>query len=189
MRIDALSLPGLLSIEPARYADERGLFSETYREDELAAAGFQRPFIQENAVRTTRRGTVRGLHFQAPPYAQDKLIRVARGAVIDVAVDLRRGSPTYGKALAIELSAENWLQLLVPRGFAHGYCTLTDDCEVLYKVSARYEPRAERGLLWSDPALGLALPIPSGELILNDRDAAWPPLSALSSPFSLDAGA
>ena len=174
--ITPLSLPGLLLIEPPRRGDARGFFSETYSRRELAAAGFDREFVQDNHSRSPRRGTVRGLHFQIPPQQQDKLVRVTRGAVFDVVVDLREGSPTYGRAETVELSEANWRQLLVPAGFAHGFMTLSDDCEVLYKVSGYYAPEAERGLRWNDPALGIAWPLPAEEVLVNARDAAWPDL-------------
>ncbi len=182
-KVTPQAVPDVLLVEPQRFGDERGFFSETYNAKVLAASGFDGVFVQDNHSRSPRRGTVRGLHFQAPPFAQDKLLRVTRGAILDVAVDIRRGSPTYGRAVAVELSAENWRQLLVPKGFAHGFQTLTDDCEVLYKVTDYYAPGAEAGLLWSDPALGVAWPLGTAEATFNARDAAWPPLCAFDSPF------
>ncbi|HTK36756.1 MAG TPA: dTDP-4-dehydrorhamnose 3,5-epimerase [Caulobacteraceae bacterium] len=178
------AIPDVLLIEPKRFGDERGFFSETYSAKVLTGAGFTSAFVQDNHSRSPKRGTVRGLHFQAPPFAQDKLLRVTRGAILDVAVDIRRGSPTYGKAVAVELSAENWRQLLVPKGFAHGFQTLTEDCEVLYKVTDYYAPEAEAGLLWSDPALGIVWP--GLEAVINDRDAAWPALAGFDSPFAYE---
>ena len=172
MRIETTHIQGLLVIEPVRHGDERGLFCETFRADALAEAGFATTFVQDNCARSGARGVVRGLHFQTGDAAQDKLIRVSSGAVYDVAVDLRRGSPTFGRAFGLELSARNWRQLLVPKGFAHGYQTLTEDSEVLYKITAPYAPQAEAGLLWNDPALGLAWPL--AEAVLNARDGAWP---------------
>ena len=133
-----------------------------------------------------RRGTVRGLHFQAPPRAQDKLLRVARGAILDVAVDIRRGSPTYGRAVVAELSEENGAQLLVPRGFAHGFMTLTDRADVLYKVTDVYAPETEGGVRWNDPALGIDWPLGAAEVTVNARDAALPALAELNSPFTSD---
>jgi dTDP-4-dehydrorhamnose 3,5-epimerase len=179
------AVPDVLLIEPKKHGDERGFFSETYNARVLAEAGFTALFVQDNHSRSPRRGTVRGLHFQAPPFAQDKLLRVTRGAILDVAVDIRRGSPTYGRSVAVELSAENWRQLLVPRGFAHGFQTLTDDCDVLYKVTDYYAPQAEAGLRWDDPALGIAWP--GIEAFINDRDAAWPALADFDSPFACPA--
>ncbi|OJU13194.1 MAG: dTDP-4-dehydrorhamnose 3,5-epimerase [Caulobacterales bacterium 68-7] len=182
MRITPLAIPDLLLIEPRKHGDERGFFSETFSAAALAEAGFTRAFVQDNHSRSPKRGTVRGLHFQAPPHAQDKLLRVAAGAILDVAVDIRVGSPTYGQAVAVELSAANWRQLLVPKGFAHGFVTLTDDCDVLYKVTDYYAPASEGGLLWNDPALGIDWPADLQPLI-NDRDAAWPALAEFDSPF------
>lgn len=181
--ITAQAIPEVLLIAPKRFGDERGFFSETYNKAVLAEAGFDGAFVQDNHSLSPRRGTVRGLHYQAPPHAQAKLIRVTRGAVFDVAVDIRRGSPTFGRHVGVELSAANWTQLLVPAGFAHGFQTLTEDCEVLYKVTDYYAPSSEGGLLWDDPALGIAWPLASAEAGLNDRDAAWPSLAELVSPF------
>lgn len=183
-RIERLALPDVLLITPQAHGDPRGAFAETYSRRELAEAGFVGDFVQDNHSRSPLKGTVRGLHFQRPPFAQDKLLRVIRGTILDVAVDLRPGSPTRGRHVAVELSADNWRQLLVPKGFAHGFQTLTDDCEVLYKVTDYYAPSAEGGLLWSDPALGVDWPVAPAEATLNARDAAWPPLSALGEPFA-----
>jgi len=182
MQIRSLDIPDVLLIEPVRHGDARGFFSETYSRNALAAAGFDQEFVQDNHSRSSRRGTLRGLHFQQPPYAQDKLLRVTRGAILDVAVDVRKGSPTYGRHVAVELSEENWRQLLVPKGFAHGFQTLTDDCEVLYKVTGYYAPEAERGVLWNDPALGIDWPLTT-EAFLNARDQSWPLLADLPPAF------
>jgi dTDP-4-dehydrorhamnose 3,5-epimerase len=171
----------VLVIEPKKFGDERGFFSETYSAKALAEAGFTSLFVQDNHSRSPKKGTVRGLHFQAPPFAQDKLLRVTRGAILDVAVDIRKGSPTYGVSVAVELSADKWNQLLVPKGFAHGFQTLTDDCDVLYKVTEFYAPQSEAGLLWNDPALKIAWP--DTPAFINDRDAAWPALADFDSPF------
>jgi dTDP-4-dehydrorhamnose 3,5-epimerase len=182
--IRRLAIPDVLLITPPKHGDARGFFSETYKARELAEAGFTPPFVQDNHSCSGARGTVRGLHFQAPPRAQDKLIRVVRGAIYDVAVDIRRGSPTYGRHVAAELSAENWSQLLIPAGFAHGFQTLTETAEVLYKVSDDYAPETEQGLLWDDPDLGIDWPIGREAAFINGRDAAWPGLAELRSPFS-----
>ncbi len=184
--ITALDLPGLLLIEPARHGDARGFFSETYNRRELAEAGFDKIFVQDNHSKSAKRGTVRGLHFQRPGRAQDKLLRVTRGAVLDVAVDIRAGSPTFGRHVAVELSDRNWRQLLVPVGFAHGFMTLTDEAEVLYKVTDFYAPEAEGGLNWTDPALGIDWPIEAGEATVNARDAGWPILADFDTPFRFD---
>jgi len=177
------ALEGVIVIEPKRYGDERGFFSETYSARALHEAGFEGVFVQDNHSRSPKKGTIRGLHFQAPPAAQDKLLRVSRGAILDVAVDIRTGSNTFGKAVAVELSAENWKQLLVPKGFAHGFCTLTDDCEVLYKVTEYYAPDHEGGLRWDDPQLGIEWPVKSADAIINTRDARWPILRDFETPF------
>jgi dTDP-4-dehydrorhamnose 3,5-epimerase len=166
------AIPEVLLIEPQRFGDERGFFSETYSAKVLAAAGFDAPFVQDNHSRSPKVGTVRGLHFQAPPFAQDKLLRVTRGAILDVAVDIRTGSPTYGQSVAVELSAQNWRQLLVPKGFAHGFQTLADDTEVLYLMGAMFEPAAQDGVRWDDPAFGIAWPLPVATI--SARDAGYP---------------
>ena len=180
--ITPLAIPGPLLITPKRHGDERGFFSETYSRPALAAAGFDWAFVQDNQSRTEKRGTLRGLHFQRPPRAQDKLVRVTRGSVFDVAVDIRRGSPTFGRWVGEELSADNWRQLLVPSGFAHGFLTLTDDCEVLYKVTDIYAPEWEDGLAFDDPDVGVAWPIEPAEIITNARDGGWPKLARIE-PF------
>jgi dTDP-4-dehydrorhamnose 3,5-epimerase len=182
-QIERLSIPDVLLITPKVFGDPRGAFAETYSRRELAEAGFDGDFVQDNHSRSPQKGTVRGLHFQRAPRAQDKLLRVVRGAILDVAVDIRPGSPTYGRHVAVELSADNWRQLLVPRGFAHGFQTLTDDCEVLYKVTDVYAPETEGGLLWNDPALAIDWPIPAEKAVINARDAGWPGLAELGVPF------
>jgi dTDP-4-dehydrorhamnose 3,5-epimerase len=177
------SLPDVLLITPKRFGDLRGNFMETYSKPRLAQAGFQGEFVQDNQSFSAARGTVRGLHFQSPPRAQTKLIRVTRGAILDVVVDIRRDSPTFGQHVAVELSADNARQLLAPAGFAHGFQTLTPDCEVLYKVTDVYAPETEGGLLWNDPALAIDWPIAAGDSTVNARDAGWPTLAELDSPF------
>ncbi|PXA84627.1 dTDP-4-dehydrorhamnose 3,5-epimerase [Caulobacter sp. D4A] len=184
MRITPLAIPDVLSIAPARHGDERGWFSETFRQSALDEAGFSGgAFVQDNHVRSTVRGVVRGLHFQRPPHAQAKLIRCVRGAILDVAVDIRVGSPSFGRSVAVELSADDGRQLLVPEGFAHGYCTLTDECEVLYKVTDYYAPQAEGVLAWNDPALAIDWGVPAEAVTVNARDAAAPRLADLDTPF------
>jgi dTDP-4-dehydrorhamnose 3,5-epimerase len=183
VKIETTDIDGMLVIEPRRHGDHRGFFSETFRHDQLREHGVDLDWIQDNHAYSTLRGVIRGLHFQAPPFAQAKLLRVTRGAILDVAVDIRRGSTTFGRHVAVELSADNWRQLLVPAGFAHGYCTLTDESEVLYKVTAPYDPASEGGLLWNDPSLGIPWPIPASDAIMTDRDKAWPILAELQSPF------
>lgn len=182
MQVEPQALSGLLLITPTPHADDRGAFSETFRQDLLEAAGFRGAFVQDNAVLTYRRGTVRGLHYQSAPHAQAKLVRVLRGEIYDVAIDIREGSPTFGRHLGVVLGQENGRQLLVPEGFAHGYQTLTDDCEVAYKVSAYHAPGAERVLNWLDPALGVAWPVAPAEALVNARDAAAPTLAQAALP-------
>jgi dTDP-4-dehydrorhamnose 3,5-epimerase len=179
MEIHRLALPDVLLIAPKRHGDERGFFSETYSHKVLASHGFDKTFVQDNHSMSQKRGVLRGLHFQRAPYAQDKLVRVARGAVFDVVVDIRKGSATFGQWAGAELSDENWRQILVPAGFAHGFVTLTPHAEVLYKVTDYYAPEAEGGLLWSDPEVGIEWPIPPVDVTTNARDSAWPPLSEL----------
>jgi dTDP-4-dehydrorhamnose 3,5-epimerase len=181
VKITEFEIPGLLVVEPQRFGDERGQFCEIFKSSSLIERGFSKSFIQDNLARSGSKGSVRGLHMQSPPFAQDKLVRCSRGAIFDVAVDVRLDSPTFGRAVSLTLSAENWLQLLVPAGFAHGYCTLTEDCEVQYKVTAPYAPEAEEGLIWSDPALAINWPVAEDAAILNARDRAWPTLEAWAS--------
>jgi len=183
MRVEHLDIPDVLLILPTRHGDERGFFSETYRKDLLAQAGFDKEFVQDNHSLSRHRGVLRGLHFQIPPFAQDKLVRVVRGAILDVAVDIRKGSPTFGKHVAVELSAENWKQLLIPAGFAHGFCTLTPETEVLYKVTSPYSPEHDKGLAFNDSELAINWPFPESELILSEKDRRHPPLHALPDHF------
>jgi dTDP-4-dehydrorhamnose 3,5-epimerase len=182
MKATAAALSGLRLVEPDRFGDERGFFSETYNRRQWGAAGIDAEFVMDAHSRSAVRGTVRGLHFQAPPHAQAKLVRVARGAVLDVAVDLRRASPTFGRYLAVELNAENGRQLFIPEGFAHGFCTLAEDTEVLYKLSAYYAPAAEGGIAWDDPELGIAWPVTRQEANLSAKDARLPRLAAADLP-------
>lgn len=183
MRIDRAVIADVLIVRPTKRGDERGFFSETFKRAALAEAGVTHDWVQDNHAFSAQRGVVRGLHFQRAPYAQAKLLRVLRGAILDVAVDIRRASPTYGRHVALEMSADDWTQIYVPPGFAHGYCTLTEGAEVLYKVSANYAPAEEGGLLWNDPDLSIDWPIRADEAILNARDLSWPRFNAFSSPF------
>jgi dTDP-4-dehydrorhamnose 3,5-epimerase len=183
IKLEPQMLAGVFLLKPDRFGDSRGFFSETFRADLMEGAGVTPRFVQDNHARTEKKGTLRGLHFQAPPSAQAKLIRVTRGTILDVVVDVRTGSPTYGEHVAAELSEENWVQLFVPAGFAHGYLTLTDDSEVLYKTTDYWQPTAEGGLLWSDPDLGIEWPLPTDQILANDRDKSWPRLEELKSPF------
>jgi dTDP-4-dehydrorhamnose 3,5-epimerase len=177
-------LPRLLA--PRRLEDRRGWFSETYNERRLAEQGITCRFVQDNQSYSARKGTIRGLHFQAPPHAQAKLVRVGRGRILDVAVDVRRGSPTFGRFICAELSAASGHQVYVPIGFAHGFCTLEDDVDVIYKVSDFYAPDCEGGIRWDDPAIGIPWPVGRGEAGLSERDARLPLLHEWESPFEYD---
>lgn len=176
-------LKGLILIEPKRFGDHRGFFSETYSRRRLAETGFEAEFVQDNHSLSVEAGVLRGLHYQSPPFAQDKLVRVTRGAILDVAVDIRRGSPTYGDHAAVELSAGNWRQLLVPAGFAHGFVTLEPGTEVIYKVTQYYSPDHDHGLSWSDPDLGIDWRRDPETLIISEKDRAAPGVRAWTSPF------
>jgi dTDP-4-dehydrorhamnose 3,5-epimerase len=177
VRIEPLAIPDVFALVSRSHGDARGSFTETWRASVLAEAGIQRPFVQENLARTGRAGQLRGLHFQRAPHAQDKLIQVVAGRIFDVAVDIRPGSATLGKWVGATLAADEPRLLFVPRGFAHGYLTLTDDCAILYKVSAYYTPDAEAGLAWNDPRLGIDWPLAAREISTNERDARWPPFA------------
>ncbi len=169
-----LSLPGVLELTLPRFADERGFFSETYNQEAFAALGLGETFVQDNHVLSRRRGTFRGLHYQLPPRAQGKLLRAISGRFLDVVVDIRRTSPTFGKWLGHEISAERWNQVYVPPGFAHGYLTLEDDTAVAYKVTDVYSPHDERSIRFDDPAIGIAWPLPTSEMLLSEKDRAAP---------------
>ena len=183
MHVECLDIPDVRALSPGKYGDRRGFFSETYNKKALAAVGIDINFVQDNHSYSAEKGTVRGLHFQTAPFAQDKLVRVARGSVFDVVVDLRRGSPSYGRHVSIVLSAEAWNQVLVPVGFAHGFMTLEPDTEVIYKVSNYYSPDQDKGLLWNDPALGIAWPLAENEAFLSEKDRIQPRLAQLVTPF------
>ena len=177
-----LKLLGLIHIRPNRHIDHRGFFAEIYSRRKYSDLGIDVDFVQDNHSLSRDVGTLRGLHFQAPPHAQAKLVRCGRGALFDVAVDIRRGSPTYGEWKAYELTAENGEQLYIPVGFAHGFVTLEPDSEIVYKCSDYYAPETEGAILWSDPYIGIDWPIGS-DPILSDKDAVAPLLSDLESPF------
>ena len=180
MKIERLAIPDVILITPKKFVDARGFFSETWNERALTDAGIAARFVQDNHAASAAKGTVRGLHYQVAPMAQDKLVRVTRGAVLDVAVDIRRGSETFGRHVTAVLSVENWAQLWVPKGFAHGYCTLEPDTEVIYKVTEYYSPVHDRGLQWDDPALGITWPVTSASALLSDKDKMQPKLASLS---------
>lgn len=177
-----LAIPDVLLIKHRRFDDERGSFMETFRADWLSAAGLETVFVQDNQADSVRKGTLRGLHFQRPPFEQAKLFRVVQGAAFDVAVDLRAGSPTFARWVGVTLSAAAPEQLFIPRGFAHGYCTLEPDTRVAYKCDEYYEPRAEAGVLYSDPGIGVEWPFPEEALHLAEKDRRWPLLAQLALP-------
>ena len=181
--ITAAAIPDIRIIRPRKIMDSRGFFSETFSAAALSQAGITQCFVQDNHSLSAQAGTVRGLHFQIPPFAQSKLVRVVRGAVFDVAVDIRRNSPTFGRSVTITLDAENWSQLFIPTGFAHGFCTLEPDTEVLYKVSNYYAPEHDRGLLWNDPDLAIDWPVSADGAILSDKDRLHPRLRDLPAYF------
>ena len=178
MKVEHLAIPDVILVTPPRFGDARGFFSETFNARRFADAGIAAPFVQDNQSLSARKGTIRGLHCQIAPSVQGKLVRCVKGAIWDVAVDIRHGSPTYGHHVAAVLSAENWSQLWVPGGFLHGFCTLQDDTEVIYKVTADYDRGAERGVIWNDPDLALPWPVANGEAVLSDKDVLLPRLAA-----------
>ena len=184
MLVEELQIPAVKLLKPARHGDHRGFFSETYNRRVLKKAGICVNFVQDNHSLSPTKGTVRGLHFQTPPFAQDKLVRVTRGSVFDVAVDLRKGSPNYGQHVNAVLSTAAWNQIFVPVGFAHGFMTLEPDTEVIYKVSDYYAPDNEAGILWNDPILAISWPLPEVEAILSEKDRVQPCLSDITPPFS-----
>ena len=184
MHVEKLSIPDVLLITPRRHGDQRGFFSETFRADLLRDLGIDATFVQDNHSRSSQRGVLRGLHFQMPPQAQGKLVRCIRGSIFDVAVDIRKGSPTYGRHVSSVISAHNWTQVWVPVGFAHGFCTLEPDCEVIYKVTDYYAPELEVGIAFDDPALAIPWPVPAAEAILSERDRKHEGLSAVGDHFA-----
>jgi dTDP-4-dehydrorhamnose 3,5-epimerase len=177
MEVRSTQIPDVKLLVLRKHGDTRGFFSETYNRRDFAAIGIGLEFVQDNQALSGPAGTVRGLHYQLAPAAQSKLVRVTRGRIFDVAVDIRRGSPSFGKFASSELSAEEWNQLYVPAGFAHGYCTLTADTEVIYKVSDYYNPVHERAIRWNDPAIGIPWPVGEAAAIISDRDRRSPLLA------------
>ena len=173
-------------VRPKRFSDERGWFSETWHQARLAEQGIDSVFCQDNHSLSRPVGTLRGLHFQTPPRAQNKLVRCVAGSIWDVAVDVRAGSPTFGEWVATTLSAENGDQLFIPVGFAHGFVTLEPDCEVIYKVDDYYAPECDGGIAWDDPDLALPWPLPDNGPILSNKDRTLPRLASWNSPFAYD---
>ncbi|WGG60271.1 dTDP-4-dehydrorhamnose 3,5-epimerase [Brucella intermedia] len=174
MIVRPLSLDGVLEISPRKFGDDRGFFSETYNAKSFAEAGIELTFVQDNHSYSAAKGVVRGLHYQLPPFVQDKLVRVTRGAILDVVVDIRKSSPTFGKWVSLEVSAEKWNQILVPKGFAHGFMTLVENTEVIYKVTNYYSPEHDRSIRYDDPAIGIDWPIVSSGVQLSDKDRKAP---------------
>lgn len=170
MEIKALEIPEIKILKPKKFGDPRGFFSETYNKKTLEAIGVDLTFVQDNHSLSTEKGTIRGLHFQLPPFAQDKLVRVLKGSIFDVAVDLRKNSPTFGKYVSAFISAEAWNQILIPIGFAHGFCTLEPQTEVEYKVTNYYSAKHERGIIWNDVDLAISWPASALEVQLSEKD-------------------
>ncbi len=179
-----LALPEVILVTPRRFGDGRGYFCETYVKPRFEAAGIRADFIQDNESLSATPGTVRGLHMQAPPFAQAKLVRVLKGAIFDVAVDVRKGSPTYGQWVGATLTAEKGEQLFVPQGFAHGFATLAPDTHVAYKVDGLYDRDSERGIVWNDPDLAIDWGIDGDAAVLSDKDKVLPRFKDFDSPFT-----
>lgn len=185
MQVNDLGLGGVVEVVPKKIGDDRGFFSETYQRQRFIEAGIAQDWMQDNQSFSAEKGTLRGLHFQVAPVAQDKLIRVLRGSIFDVAVDIRSGSPTYGKWVSCVLSAEKFNQLLIPKGFAHGFLTLEPHVEVFYKVCAPYSPECDRSVRWNDPAIGIVWPLDAGQQpVLSNKDANAPMLAEIASQLS-----
>jgi dTDP-4-dehydrorhamnose 3,5-epimerase len=186
MRIENTALPDVKIIHLDLYKDERGTFAETYDQRAFEALGIRTRFVQDSCSHSPAKGTIRGFHFQIPPCAQAKLVRVVRGRVFDVVVDLRRRSSSYGRHVAVVLDARDWRQLLVPAGFAHGFCTLDDDTEIAYKMSEHFSPQHYRGLVWDDPDLGIAWPLGGAHAVVSEKDRGHPRLKDLPDYFGDD---
>lgn len=174
LQVQSLGIPDVKIIRPQKHGDARGFFSETYNKKAFAEIGIDLDFVQDNHSLSPQVGTLRGLHFQGPPFAQDKLVRVVSGRILDVAVDLRANSPTFGQWVAAEISADSWNQILVPVGFAHGICTLEPDTQLIYKVTNYYSPQHDFGIRWDDPDLAIAWPLSSDDVLLSDKDRKQP---------------
>jgi dTDP-4-dehydrorhamnose 3,5-epimerase len=172
--VESLRISDVKILRPTKHGDHRGFFSEIYNKKELAEAGIKLDFVQDNQSLSQNAGTIRGLHYQMPPRAQDKLVRVVKGRILDFAVDMRRSSPTFGQWVSAEISASEWNQILVPAGFAHGICTLEPDTELIYKVTDYYAPSCDFGVRWNDPKLGILWPYSEDKLTLSPRDKALP---------------
>lgn len=186
MKVERLAIPDVILVTPPRFSDNRGFFSETYNFDRMTEAGINLPFVQDNQSLSVEKGVVRGLHCQLAPYEQGKLVRVTRGAIWDVAVDARTGSPTYGKWVAAELSADNWSQLWVPPGFLHGFVTLEENTEVQYKCTSLYSKVSERAVIWNSPELNIDWPVSEEEAVLSDKDKIAPHFSEAKGWFQYE---
>lgn len=185
MNVETTELQGVIAIKPKRFGDHRGFFAETYNRKIYQDLGILPEFVQDNHSLSVEIGTVRGLHFQAPPHAQGKLVRCGRGSLFDVAVDIRRGSPTYGRWVGFTLSAENGVQLYIPAGFAHGFVTLEPNSEVIYKCTDYFAPEAEGSLRWNDPSVNIDWPL-TRRAVLSEKDERAPLLADLDSPFKFE---
>ncbi|TVQ56944.1 MAG: dTDP-4-dehydrorhamnose 3,5-epimerase [Phycisphaerales bacterium] len=183
MKVYPTDIPDVLVVEPTRHADDRGVFCETYNRQRLRGAGIDAEFVQDNHSISSRAGTVRGLHYQSPPHAQAKLIRVVAGAIFDVAVDLRVNSPTFSRHVAVTISALDWKQIYIPAGFAHGFCTLEPSTHVLYKVDHHFVPECDHGVRWNDADLAIPWPVDASKAILSERDRIHPTFSELQDTF------
>ena len=186
MELRALELDGVVEIIPKKFGDARGYFAETYSREPFHAAGVTHEWVQDNQSYSAERGVLRGLHFQVAPFAQDKLVRVLRGSIFDVAVDIRKASPTFGRWVSCIVSAAAFNQILVPKGFAHGFMTLEPNTEVLYKVSAPYKPGCDRTIFFADPAIGIAWPLPTSDVILSEKDRQAPLLADVVAELTFD---
>lgn len=184
MDVERFDIPGLLLLTPPKFGDQRGFFSEVFRQDRFSAAAGEVSFVQDNVSRSATKGTIRGLHYQAPPFEQGKLVRCSAGRILDVAVDVREGSPTYGQHVAVELSDDNWKQLWVPAGFLHGFCTLTDDVELSYKVTNLYSGAHDGAVAFDDPDIGVAWPVTRDTAVVSAKDLVAPRLSEWTTPFT-----
>jgi dTDP-4-dehydrorhamnose 3,5-epimerase len=185
MKVERLAIPDVLLLTPTRFGDTRGFFSETFHAARMADAGVDAVFVQDNHSHSQAVGTLRGLHCQVAPHVQGKLVRAVRGAIWDVAVDARRGSPHFGKHVAAELSAANWQQLWIPGGFLHAFVTLEPDTEVVYKTTDYYDKASERGIIWNDPDLAIEWPIPGEDLVLSDKDQILPRWAEMGDWFAV----
>jgi len=184
MKIESLAIPEVKLITPPKFGDSRGFFSETWNGPKLAGLGFDENFVQDNQSFSAAKGTLRGLHCQVAPFVQGKLVRVTKGAIWDVAVDVRKGSPTFGKWVAAEISEANWAQIWVPGGFLHGFVTLTENTEVVYKVTGVFDKASERAVIWNDPTLAVEWPVEAGAEMLSDKDKTAPAFDAAETWFT-----